>query len=73
MPKVTYTFNLPADESDLRICRKAATYLGVIADFTKVIRDKTKYGTTKESNQWAPVSALWWEILKIEGVDPYGD
>ena len=73
MPKVTFTFNLPEEESELRVYRKANTYLSVIADFTKVVRDKTKYGTVKEQRQWEPISKLWWEILTIEGVDPYGD
>lgn len=72
VPKVTITFNLPEEESDLNLCRKAAALNSVIYEFTNVLRSKTKYGDGKKIAR-EDVSSEWWNLLNEDSIDPYSE
>lgn len=72
MPKVTITFNLPEEESELNLCRKAGALYSAIYEYTNTLRNKTKYGDGKKVD-WEEVRTEWWEVLKAESIDPYSD
>lgn len=71
MPKVTMTFNLPEEEYELQRCRDAGKLASIIAEFTQVCRNKTKYGSEKEQDVWESIKEEWWKILNEENYDPY--
>ena len=71
MPKVTLTFNLPEEESELQLVRDASKLASIIYEFTCLCRNKTKYGSDKDQEQWEVVRDEWWKILNEAKYDPY--
>jgi hypothetical protein len=72
MPKVSVVYNLPEEQSEFNTYKRAAAYQSVIWEFTKLMRDKTKYGDGKKVD-WEVVSDEWWNVMKDGGVDPYDE
>lgn len=71
MPKVTLTFDLPHEDYEYRLTHQADDMASIIAHFTNLVRDKTKYSPETEAELWEPVREAWWNLLNEYNYDPY--